>query len=138
MNNRVSTSVEHVLSPSEMKVARFVAWGYVKKEIAECLHRSELTVQTQLKSIYRKLEIHKETDLTRWVIFYEYGIADNPFKKIVTILFLVLSISSIVYESSSMMRVLRAAPMRNVAMAAKPVRSRRSIKWFDLPQLATA
>jgi DNA-binding CsgD family transcriptional regulator len=137
MNNRVSNSIEHVLSKTEMTVARLLAWGYIMKEIADMLHRSQQTIETHRKNIYRKLEIHKETDLCRWWIFYEYGIADTPFKKVVVCMFLLLSLTAIVKEND-MVRAFRSAPMRPLARPVKPIRARRSVNWFDLPQLATA
>jgi len=136
MNNRVSTTTEHLLSVREKDVARLLAWGFVQKEIADKLYLSQLTISVHLRNIYRKLAIHKETDLCRWWIFYEYGIADNPFKKLITVLFLVLSISAIVTENN-MIRAFKNAPMRTYARAVKPVRVKRYRNVFEL-QLVTA
>ena len=136
MDNRVSTTTEHLLSIREKDVARLLAWGFVQKEIADKLFLSQLTVSVHLRNIYRKLDIHKETDLCRWWIFYEYGIADNPLKKIIAVLFLAISISAIVSENN-MIRAFRSAPMRAYARAVKPVRAKRYRNVFEL-QLATA
>lgn len=65
-----------------MTVARLSAWGYLKKEIADKLFISTFTAIAHIRNIYRKLNIRKETDLCRCWIFYEYGIKDNPLKKI--------------------------------------------------------
>lgn len=136
--NRVSTTTtEHLLSEREKDVARLLAWGLVQKEIADRLKISQLTISVHLRNIYRKLEIHKETDLCRWWIFYEYSIADNPLKKLVVMLFLLLSIQAVI-SKNNFVRVFRSVPMRTVARASKPARSRRSINWFEVPQLVTA
>lgn len=136
MNDRVSTT-DHILSKRENQVARLLAWGFIQKEIADKLHRSEFTIATHLKNIYRKLGIHKETDLCRWWIFYEYGIADNPFKKFITGLFLVLSISTVVSESN-MLRVFGSTSMRTVVRVVKPVRARGYRNAFELTPALTA
>jgi DNA-binding CsgD family transcriptional regulator len=75
------------LSPCELNIARLLAWGLTQKEIANKLHRSTFTVNTQMKHIYAQLGIHKETDLTRWYIFKEYHILGDPFKHILAVLF---------------------------------------------------
>jgi DNA-binding CsgD family transcriptional regulator len=141
MNKRVSTSDSEVfqkqkleclkLSAIELNVARLLAWGYSQKEIGEIIHRSPLTVNGHLRNIYKELGIHKETDLTRWYLFKEYCINDNPFKKIMAIFLLVLSISTLVYENCTV-RVFRALPMRTAVRVAKPARVRRYINIFDL------
>jgi DNA-binding CsgD family transcriptional regulator len=136
---RVSTTSEELntqleclpLSLSEMRIARLLAWGLTQKEIADKLFISHLTVQAHLKNIYKALDIHKETDLTRWFIFKEYCINDNPFKRILTVMFLALSISTILYENCNV-RVFRSQPMRTAVRVAKPARARRYINIFDL------
>lgn len=124
------------LSQKEIYIARLIAWGYTQKEIAAKLFRSELTIATHLKNIYQQLGIHKETDLTRWYIFREYSIADNPFKKVLAIMFLVLSLT-MVLDDQDLMRFFRISPMRTAVRAARPVREKRYRNVFEL-QLATA
>ena len=51
------------LSPSERRVALLVAKGLRNDEIAEQLCRSRRTVEFQLNSIYRKLEVSSRTQL---------------------------------------------------------------------------
>ena len=132
--NRVSTTnTEHVLSISERRVARLIAWGYTKKEIADKLFLSPLTISAHLRNIYAKLAIHKETDLTRWWIFYEYAIADNPLKRVIAVFFLVLACTA-VFSENNMVRVFRSAPIRPV-MRVQRTRTRRFENVFDL-QLA--
>lgn len=53
------------LSPSERRVALLVAKGLRNHEIAEQLCRSRRTVEFQLNSIYRKLEVSCRTQLVR-------------------------------------------------------------------------
>ena len=127
--NRVSTTENESLSIREMSIARLLAWGFTQKEIATKLFISELTVQTHLKNIYHKLSIHKETDLTRWWIFNEYAIADNPFRKVIAVMLLALSISAVITDNN-IVRVFRA-PAARVARAAK-VKSRRLANVFEL------
>jgi DNA-binding CsgD family transcriptional regulator len=144
MNNRVSANTDFVreklecleLSPRELNITRLLAWGYTVKEIANMLNRSIFTISSHLRNIYEQLGIHKETDLTRWYIFKEYGIADNPFKKIVCVLFLVLSISMILDDCNAM-RMFRSRTLRAVERVEKPIREKRYRNVFEL-QYVTA
>lgn len=52
---------EGLLSPRELKVLELVAQGWSNRRVAEVLHRSDSTVASQIKSIYRKLSVHSRT-----------------------------------------------------------------------------
>lgn len=52
---------EGLLSPRELKVLELVAQGWSNRRVAEALHRSDSTVASQIKSIYRKLSVHSRT-----------------------------------------------------------------------------
>lgn len=110
------------LSARELYVARLLAWGNSKKEIAETLCISFHTVNAHIRNIYEKLNLNKETDLTRWYIFKEYGIADNPLKRAITGFFLLITISSIMAQADNV-RVLRT---RIATRSARVVRQARS------------
>jgi DNA-binding CsgD family transcriptional regulator len=53
------------LTPSERRVAQLVAKGLRNEKIAEYLSRSRRTIEFQLNSIYRKLDISSRTELVR-------------------------------------------------------------------------
>jgi len=53
------------LTPTERRVARLVAKGLRNHTIAEHLSRSRRTIEFQLNSIYRKLDIRSRTELVR-------------------------------------------------------------------------
>lgn len=53
------------LSPSERKVAGLVASGLRNDAIAERLCRSRKTIECQISSIFRKLDIANRTQLAR-------------------------------------------------------------------------
>lgn len=126
---RVSTTTDLHLSQREKFIARLIAWGFIQKEIADNLHISVQTVSVHLRNIYRKLHIRKETDLTRWFIFTEYGIADNPFKKIVVVFFLVLTCTAILTENS-LVRTFssRKAPAARVSRVIRVRRNERVLR----------
>lgn len=134
--NRVSTT-DQILSPAESRIARLLAWGYTQKEIGSRLFLSPLTISVHLRNIYRKLAIHKETDLTRWWIFREYAIADNPLKKVIAVFFLVLTCTVILSENN-MVRVFRSAPLSASVRTVKPARGRRYENAFSLHLALTA
>lgn len=123
--------LDQVLSKCESRVARHIAWGYTKKETAEKLFISEHTASAHLRNIYSKLGICKETDLCRVVIFDEYSIADSPMKKAIAVIFLVISIMSIMSENN-MVRVFRNVPARQVTRVVRPSRARRYENVFAL------
>ena len=133
---RVSATRELLLSPREKSIAGLIAWGFVQKEIADVLNISVQTVSVHLRNIYRKLSIRKETDLTRWYIFTEYGIADNPFRKIVVVFFLVLTCTAILTENN-LVRTFssRQAPAIKVS---RVIRVRRQQKALCLNLALTA
>jgi len=135
--NRVSATTELHLSQREKSIARLVAWGFTQKEIADRLFVSPLTISAHLRNIYSKLAIHKETDLCRWWIFYEYGIADNPLKRIIAVFLLLLSITSIVADNN-MVRVFKSAPVPGTARVVKTQRTRKYEDVFILHFALTA
>jgi len=129
---RVSTDLESCLSVQERKIARLLAWGYTQKEIAGKLYVSPLTISTHLRNIYRKLSIHKETDLCRWWIFFEYCIADNPLKRVIAVFLLALSINMILHETD-MLRVFRSFSSKTATRVVRASRARRRYEnVFDL------
>jgi DNA-binding CsgD family transcriptional regulator len=134
---RVSTTTDQHLSHREMSIARLIAWGYTEKEIANKLFISQLTVSVHLRNIYRKLSVHKETDLTRWWIFSEYGIADSPFKKIIVVFFLVLTCTAILTENN-FVRPFPSKSLKSTARVSRVTRSRKYENVFDLKFSLTA
>lgn len=140
--NRVSTTESDLfqkekldclpLSQREFKIARLLAWGYTQKEIANKLFLSPLTVSVHMRNIYKHLDIHKETDLTRWYLFKEYCIDDDPFKKIVAILFLVLSITMVLTEQNTMRTCRSRAARRMAEREIREIRTSRARKVYDL------
>lgn len=58
------------ITPRERIVWALLVQGRIKKEIANDLGRSEHTVSMQLRRLYQKLGIHKETDLVREFFVY--------------------------------------------------------------------
>jgi len=58
---REASCDEGLLSPRELKVLELVAQGWSNRRVAEALHRSDSTVASQIKSIYRKLSVHSRT-----------------------------------------------------------------------------
>lgn len=54
-----------LLTYEERRVADRAADGLSQKEIADQLNKSISTVKAQLKKVYQKLDIHKNTELTK-------------------------------------------------------------------------
>jgi DNA-binding CsgD family transcriptional regulator len=53
------------LTASELRVARLAAEGMTNREIAQALFVTENTIETHLRSVFRKLEIHSRSQLAR-------------------------------------------------------------------------
>jgi len=53
------------LSPRELQVLQLVSQGWTNRRIAEALSRSANTIDTQIKSIYRKLDVNSRTRAVR-------------------------------------------------------------------------
>jgi DNA-binding NarL/FixJ family response regulator len=53
------------LSPRELQVLQLISLGWSNRKIAETLHRSANTIDTQIKSIYRKLAVNSRTQAVR-------------------------------------------------------------------------
>jgi DNA-binding CsgD family transcriptional regulator/Flp pilus assembly protein TadD len=53
------------LTASELRVARLAAEGKTNREIAQALFVTENTIETHLRSVFRKLEIHSRSQLAR-------------------------------------------------------------------------
>lgn len=62
------------LSPAESRVAEGVARCMTEKEIATEVYRSPQTIHTQIKTIYRKIGISKDTELLWWVLCSRLGL----------------------------------------------------------------
>ena len=110
------------LSARELYIARLISWGYSVKEVATKLFLSPATVIKHTENIYRKLDIHSQSDLTRWYIFKEYGIADNPMKRVLAVFLLVLTVSSVLMGSVN----VRTFGVQNTSRVCRAVRSSRA------------
>src|SRR5205814_8672253 len=53
------------LTASELRVARLAAEGMTNREIAQALFVTENTIETHLRSVFRKLEIRSRSQLAR-------------------------------------------------------------------------
>ena len=62
---RDPTESRSTLTASEVRVARMAADGMTNREIAQALFLTENTIETHLRSVFRKLEIHSRSQLAR-------------------------------------------------------------------------
>ena len=100
------------LTTRQMQITSYIAWGYLKKEIADELEISYNTVDNHVRNIYEKLGIGKETDLTRWYFFQKLDVRlVNPFKRAIAVFFLALSLTSIL-GNHVLLRIMRAPGSR--------------------------
>jgi DNA-binding NarL/FixJ family response regulator len=57
-----------MLTPREREVLRFIARGYMYKEIAQRLGISAKTVEAHVSSVLRKLQLSSRHELSRWAV----------------------------------------------------------------------
>jgi DNA-binding CsgD family transcriptional regulator len=62
---RDPTESRSTLTASELRVARMAAEGMTNREIAQALFLTENTIETHLRSVFRKLEIRSRSQLAR-------------------------------------------------------------------------
>ena len=62
---RDPTESRSTLTPSELRVARMAAEGMTNREIAQGLFLTENTIETHLRSVFRKLDIRSRSQLAR-------------------------------------------------------------------------
>jgi len=58
----LSTPSDALLSPQELSVLALSAKGYNYMEISDMLSLSRHTIQTYVKRVYRKLQVHTKTE----------------------------------------------------------------------------
>ena len=62
------------LTPAESRVLHHIAAGMTNGQIAARLHRSEITIKSHAKSIYRKLGLTGGGQRVRAAVMYLYGV----------------------------------------------------------------
>lgn len=77
------------LSEREEQVGKFLAWGYMKKEIAGALNLSEHTVVNHARSIYEKTEVSSLGQFAAWWFVVKHGVSMAA-KPLLSILFIFL------------------------------------------------
>ena len=71
MSDHLTDPVKSLLSPSELEVIRLFAIGYSLMDIAKVRQRSVSTVATQKYNAMRKLQLHSNTELIKYVFAQE-------------------------------------------------------------------
>jgi DNA-binding CsgD family transcriptional regulator len=90
MNTSIAYSDLH---PAEREVADLYAWGMTKKEIATQRGKSVRTIENQIRKLFEKSGVRKDTEFTSWYFCSRFKISFDlsPLTKaVVTGVFLVL------------------------------------------------
>lgn len=71
---------EQQLTTRQSEIAKLLAWGFTKKEIANTLSISELTVENLARVIYKKANVNSVGQLSAWWFCKNYDIPaqDKP------------------------------------------------------------
>lgn len=94
----------------EREVAEMYALGLTKKEIANKRHRSLRTIENQLRVIFSKLSIRKDTELTAWYFCSRYKLTFklSPLARQIIALSFFAIICLGIYNETSMLRASRS------------------------------
>jgi DNA-binding CsgD family transcriptional regulator len=65
------------LTTTERNVTDLVVQGLTNREVAKRLFQSPHTVDSHLRSIFRKLDIRSRVDLTRVALLHQYELLDE-------------------------------------------------------------
>ena len=71
-------SPEHLLSGQELSIARYIANGYMSKEIADRMSLSKKTVDYHRSNIRKKLELSSKDDLRQALLAYFSKMGISP------------------------------------------------------------
>lgn len=106
------------LTPRELEVAEFIAWGATKKEIARELIISVRTVENITRSIFEKADVTKANELSAWWFCTRFHISFelSPMKRSVMafILLLIILPKEFSLERSDVVRGARKSTSQTV------------------------
>ena len=92
----------------EREVAKLYAVGFTKKEIAARRGKSIYTIDNQIRRLFEKAEVRKDTEFTCWYFYTQFNIQQI----VISIFFLILVSLSIFCESNPMYRTMRMRSTR--------------------------
>jgi len=98
------------LAPVERQVADLYVAGFTKKEIAMERKRSYYTVDTQVKALFEKTDVHKDTEFCLWYFITRFKISFDLSvlqRTITTVSLLTLISAGTIFQSNPMYRAVR-------------------------------
>ena len=114
------------LSLREQQVARLLAWGASKKEVADKLNISIHTVENHSRTIYSKINCQSASELSAWWFCtkYDVPVSDAPRKsKVFALIFLLISILGIFAEQND--EFVRVRSSRTTSRVSRPSRGNK-------------
>lgn len=100
-------NIDATLSTREEQVGQLLAWGYLKKEIANHLHISQDTVVNHTRNIYKKADVTSVGQFSSWWFVVKHGVSLAA-KPIIASLFIALIIiNELSNNDLIMIRILR-------------------------------
>lgn len=98
------------LAKEQNEIAEHIGFGYSIKETADMTGKPIDTVKSTLKAVYRKLEIQKATELSKYIYCRKFNIPISqcePLRRILAIFFLGLFLTTVVNDNDMYRRVRR-------------------------------
>ena len=111
-----------ILSRREAEIAELVSWGGTVKDVSNRLYISPRTVETTIRTIYKKTGVTKVNELSAWFFCTHFNISFelSPLKRqLVAVLFLLLFVPSEFISNQIALRSMRRVEETRVARRGK-------------------
>ncbi len=108
----MNTSISYNdLPPKEREVADLYVYGLTKKEIAVSLNKAVRTVENQVRALFAKTDVHKDTEFARWYFCTRFNITFDisPLSRAIAAACLLLIVGFNIFHENNMLRSSRAA-----------------------------
>ena len=104
----MNTAINYTdLPPKEREVADMYVYGFTKKEISYFLSKPIRTVENQIRSLYTKTEVHKDTEFARWYFCSRFNISFDlsPLKRQIAASCLLALIATSIFFDNNLVRI---------------------------------
>lgn len=91
------------LTKREEQIGSLIAWGAIKKEVADRLCISVHTVENHVRNIFDKTDCHNSSEFSAWYFCKHFGISVelSPLKNVIATILLMIFLSGEVMQTVS-------------------------------------
>lgn len=125
--NIMNTTITYQdLPPVEKQVAELYSLGYTKKEIAMKRGRSINTISNEIRIIFEKIDVHKDTEFCTWYFITRFHLSLDltPLQRTLTTICLLVIISvSTLFEINPLYRLVRSSRIKTETICSRTKRN---------------